>query len=349
MKACWYLLIAVLALAAPPTAAAEQATTTLEEVVAAGQQEPLTLCGFYQEGGKVLEITQSGDQVTAKIVQGQTGCLKEGDVYFTGTLTGIKFSGKMQVCNPDICVEAGIGWEPVRETDFKFTAFEKGRRLIGSWVHHEIQYREEDGKVVSCRDVKAEDWSDFRATQTPCYALQKALEGRKKALALYQEAKVNANGGVLNSQGREVAADFDDFQAYVDRTLNPEGASGRYGQSGQEPGGGATKYWELEDVVAGNSRGRDSLCWCEPACDQNSDRACLTPYFQEECLAHETVHCDTAIAFCENSIKGKSFAEALNNWNRFQADTAVHLADEIVAYEESIRVLEEMLAAAGCQ
>jgi hypothetical protein len=337
------VLLGVLALAlalalAGPAGAAGEAATTLEDVVSSRLDKPVILCGFYEEGGKILKITQSGDQVTAQIAQGETGCLTTGDTYFTGTLSGNRFSGKMQVCNPDICVEAGIGWPETRETKFRFTVFQDGNRLIGSWVHHRIQYSEQDGKVVSCEDIKEEAWADFGATKNSCWALQKSLAARKEALSHYETSVVTSTGAVRDETGRELASNFNQYQSWLAQELNKPGGGA---------GGGETEYWEFEDVMAGNNQGRDSACWCESRCDQ-AQTDCAKSYATDECLVHEAVHCANVVGFCEKYIQGKPYAQARRNWEDYKADTAAQMADEIMAYEASIAYLEGMLEEAGC-
>lgn len=320
-----------------------QAVTTLEEVVQAANPNPqYNLCGYYQEGGKVLQIKQSGNQIKGYISQGSTRCLSEPQLYFQGTLTGYKFSGKMTVCNPQVCVDAGK-MAPTRETEFRFVVYEKGKRLLGTWVYDRIEYDEKDGQIVSCRDVAQEERSDFMATrgEGDCDSLRRALINRRKMQAMYADYQVTGTGAVVRPDGREVARDFNSFQSLLeDMAKRPQA-----GNSGVD---GGVNPWDFADVMAGRSKGHASPCWCETRCSKNQAVDCQESWAEDECRAHESSHCQTLVDFCEQYLLGKPRAQAWAAWQSFLGDTSLHMADEQRAYQASIDFLEQKLEEGGC-
>ncbi|MCF8031937.1 MAG: hypothetical protein K9K66_11115 [Desulfarculaceae bacterium] len=336
------LTLAALVLAAG-AAWGGQAVTTLEEVyLAINQDKEINLCGYYNEGGKVLQIKQSGSSIKGYISQGGTGCISAPELYFHGTLSGLKFTGKMIVCNPDICVEAGK-MPPTRETDFNFVAFEDGKRLVGTWIYDSIEYKEEGGQVVSCWDAGQEERPDFLATRTgdDCASLQRALENQKKMLSYYTGYLVTRTGAVVGPDGREVAGDFNHFQSWLENQASQPQA----GNSGVD---GSISFWEFNDVMSGNTRGHASLCWCDSSCTKNTAVDCQETWAEDECRTHEAAHCQTIMDFCEQNLVGKSYDQAWAAWQAYLGDTAAHMADEINAYQTSIAYLEEQLKQGGC-
>ncbi|KMY68746.1 hypothetical protein AAU61_03800 [Desulfocarbo indianensis] len=331
------------ALAAGPAAASEGATTYTEIYIAQHASDKVDLCGFYDEGGRVLHIKQFGDKVRGYLAQGSTPCLKSPQMYFYGTLSGVKFTGKMTVCNPEICVEAGQ-MNPTRETHFEFMAFDGGKRLYGHWVHDRIEYREEGGRVVSCWDSKKVNKLDFNATrrEDDCASLQLALEQRKQMLAWYREYKVTSRGALVGPDGREVAGGFNGVQDELAQRV----AGPRAGGSGVH---GSIDFWRFEDVVAGNKRGHAELCWCETHCADDPNLDCVEAWAQDECQAHEAAHCRSMKELCQNQIAGRPYAEALANWQAYTGNAGAQLAEEIAAYQVSIATLEKKLKEAGCR
>lgn len=338
------ILLVILAALAPLAAVAGQAATTFTEIYTAQQAgQKVELCGFYDEGGRVLHIKQSGGKVRGYIAQGSTPCLQAPQMYFDGTISGIKFVGKMTVCNPDICVQAGL-MKPTRETDFEFMAFDGGKRLFGNWVYDRIEYREEDGRVVNCRDVEKIKKYDFNATRRSddCASLELALAERKQMLAWYKQYSVTSTGAVVGSDGREVTGGFNGIQDQLAQRL----AGPRAGGSGVR---GSVEFWKWEDVAAGNRRGHASLCWCETRCADDPDVDCVESWAQEECQAHEAAHCKSMIELCQSRIAGRSYSQAQAAWQAHSGDARAQIAEEIAAYEVSIATLEQKLKEAGCR
>ncbi len=337
-------MAALALLAWVPAWAGDAATTTYTEIfLAQHADDKVNLCGFYDEGGRVLQIKQSGTQVRGYIAQGSTRCLQAPQMYFQGELNGIKLTGKMTVCNPEICVDAGL-MPPTRETEFQFFVFDGGKRLYGYWVHDRITYREEHGRVVSCTDTKKIKKYDFNATkqEDDCASLKLALAQRKQMLAWYQQYSVTSTGAVVGPDGREVTGGFNGVQEELAQRV----ATPRAGSSGVH---GSIKFWEFEDVVAGNTRGHSSVCWCETVCADDPDLDCVESWAQDECQAHEGSHCQNIIQFCQENIAGQPYSTALANWQAYTADPSIQLADEIAAYQVSIATLEQKLKEAGCR
>lgn len=334
--------LAALLLLLPTVAAGGSATTFTEIYVAQQAGQKVDLCGYYDEGGRVLNLKQAGNKVKGYLAQGSTRCLEAPQMYFEGTLSGIKFTGKMTVCNPEICVQARL-MNPTRETDFEFLAFDGGRRLVGSWIYDRIDYREENGRVVSCRDAEKIKRSDFNATRqdSDCASLQLALAERRQMLAWYRQYHVNSTGTVVGPDGREVSGGFNGVQDQLAQKM----AGSRAGGSGVR---GSIDFWNLEEVISGNRRGHADLCWCKTSCADDPEVDCTASWAQEECQAHESSHCRTMKELCQSRIAGRSSAQARAAWQAYSGDFQAHIADEIAAYEVSISVLEQRLREAGC-
>jgi hypothetical protein len=328
--------------AAGPAAAGDAETVFTDLYVAQHADEEVNLCGFYREGGRVLQIKQLGGRVRGYLVEGTMRCLEEGSLYFQGAISGIKFTGEMTVCNPEICVEAGL-MPATRTTEFEFLAFGGGKRLWGSWVHDRIEYREEDGRVVSCQDESQVRKHDFsaRRQEDDCASLKLALSQRRQTLAWYQGYSVTSTGAVVGPDAREVAGGFNGVQ----QALAEEVAGPRAGGSGVQ---GSISYWRFEDVVRGERAGHDSLCWCETSCQQDAGMDCLEDWAHRECQAHEAAHCQSMISLCRRQIAGVAHDQALANWQAYTADAGAQLAEEVAAYQVSIATLEQMLEEAGC-
>lgn len=334
--------LAALLLLLPAVAAGDPATTFTEIYTAQQAGQKVVLCGYYDEGGRVLNLKQAGNQVRGYLAQGSTRCLQAPQMYFQGSLRGIKFTGKMTVCNPEVCVQARL-MNPTRETDFEFLAFDGGQRLVGSWIYDRIEYREENGRVVSCRDVEKIKTPDFNATRqtNDCASLRLALAERRQLLAWYRQYTVTSTGTVVGPDGREVAGGFNGIQDQLAQKM----AGPRAGGAGVH---GSIEFWNLEDVMAGNRRGHADLCWCENHCADDPAVDCTESWAQEECQAHESSHCRTMNELCQSRIAGRSLAKARAAWQAYSGDFRAHIADEIAAYEVSIAVLERKLSEAGC-
>ncbi|MBI5524449.1 MAG: hypothetical protein HY910_17630 [Desulfarculus sp.] len=337
-----YLVLA-LAWSMSGWAGAGQAASLEDVYLAAHANDKINLCGYYRESGRILQIKQSGNQVKGYFSQGQSRCVSAPNLYFQGTLSGPKFTGTMTACNPAICVDAGQ-MEPTRQTEFSFVVHDQGRRLVGTWLYHSIEYKEQDGRVVSCSVTGSEQRGDFIAEKVvdDCASLKQALLDRKNMLSYYTRYHATSTGAVVNPDGREVAGDFNSYQAWVEKQVNRPSAAAAGAN-------GAIEHWEFDEVMAGRGQGNAGPCWCKARCTKNNQTDCQEPWAEEECQAHEASHCQTMVSFCKQYILGKSRQGAWQAWQAYSGDTAAHMADEVKAYQASINYLEQKLKAAGCK
>lgn len=95
------------------------------------------LNGPWEDGGREVRITQSGNQVTALYVQPYvcdhrdgTGQTDQTDLDFDATLSGDQLTGQTSVCSYGKDNPGGVG---IRPADMKLTANEDDTELTGAW------------------------------------------------------------------------------------------------------------------------------------------------------------------------------------------------------------------------
>jgi hypothetical protein len=115
------------------------------------------LNGTWLDGDRTIEITHTGNQVTAALVAG-TICDEEGGNDFTGTLDGEHLSGgDLKVCNPDECVDAGL-MDAADYVPYTATVAADGMSADFQWTgkFFDIVY-DDNNNVVACNETSQSD------------------------------------------------------------------------------------------------------------------------------------------------------------------------------------------------
>ena len=327
---------------------AGQEKTTLEDVfTAAHADKKVNLCGYYREGDNILHIKQKGDEVKGYFSQGKNECVANGGLYFWGTLSGLKFAGTVNACNPQECVRAGFLTEPIAETDFSFlVSSEEGhKQLVGSWEQNEYDYEEYDGRPHDCPPTGNKLLQDFIAQkeENDCASLQQELSNLKKEQAYYGGSGYQGlSSGPVVYDGREIFRDFNSFQDWMAQKHSQETHAGTTMYEGE------IKYWDINDVIAGNARGHDGVCWCETQCTDSEATDCTEAWAEEGCEIHESSHCKHVVDFCNEQLAGKSATEAMAAYESFFSNTKLQMQDEYRAYQAQIDFMEQQLKDQGC-
>ncbi len=129
------------------------------------------LNGTWQDGDRVVEVTQALDHLIARVVSG-TICGQAGGIDFTGDMTTPEsFEGSdLKVCNPEECVEAGL-LEPSVLVDYTADIAPDGNSAELSWGSTQFDFvYDDDGELVGCPpngDVQPRTFTIQRLTFGP--------------------------------------------------------------------------------------------------------------------------------------------------------------------------------------
>ena len=111
------------------------------ETPAPPTEEPadIDLNGTWDDGGREVIITHSGDSVTAEYVvphvcehDDGSGQTSETDLDFMGTLDGDTLTGSIEVCGFGTDNPLGVGFRP---TEVTLTVSPDGQELNGTWFN----------------------------------------------------------------------------------------------------------------------------------------------------------------------------------------------------------------------
>lgn len=329
------------------------------------EKQALDLNGYWQDshakGSNVLKIEQSGQQVTASFHKGGNLCRSIGQNYFTGNLSGSKFTGTLKACYPSSCKTVLKG-ELEHDTELAFTVADNCQSFSGSWMRHTLRSclpeigsepneqwdfnptRQADCKRVEIEKNFQQEMLNIFKTWAQLFAdgefATKTTSHKEKTSSsvdtIYITVLVNSDGETIYYNNQPV----DDFTIIQAMILEQARESTATGASGAKVGGDAQlKYNPLDSTHD---------CECQKSCEE---QRCTDAGIYQACHVHEDLHCGELIADCQkvkSLIDQRQERQASELWESMRTNFAELIQGDIRAYTASIAYMQGILDRGEC-